>query len=262
MLEGFTVIFITLRCTGVGLKYDIISRRNSSESTVPIQWKISRMYTSYKLGDTSDRGNYRPLQMLSVPAQQAPRSNSMRRPGPIFISDTGLLSNNQWNVRAGRSTEGLLIHLTETWKQALDNRLVVGVVYIDFQKAFDTLSHTILRYKLEAIAITGDLLNWMISYLTNRKQFAIVNGCTSHTKHVYCGVLQGSLLGPRFFSNYVNNLPDAVTEGELALYADHMTLSVVVDNVELEVVIDKLNKALASINLWCRNNKLTIHTTV
>ena len=82
MLEGFTVIFITLRCTGVGLKYDVISRRNSSESTVPTQWKISRMYTIYKLGDTSDRGNYRPLQMLSVPAQQAPRSNSMRRPGP------------------------------------------------------------------------------------------------------------------------------------------------------------------------------------
>ena len=122
----------------------------------------------------------------------------------------------------------------------LDNRLVVGVVYIDFQKAFDTVSHTILRYKLEAIAITGDRLNWMISYLTNRKQV--------------------SLLGPRFFSNYVNNPPDAVTEGELALYADDMTLSVVVDNVELEVVIDKLNKALASINLWCRNNKLTIHT--
>ena len=134
-------------------------------------------------------------------------------------------------------------------------------MYIDFQKAFDTVSHIILRYKLEAIAITGDLLNWMISYLTNRKQFAIINvGCTSQTKNVCCGVLQGSLLGPRFFSNYVNNLPDAVTEGELAMYADDMTLSVVVDNVELEVVIDKLNKALASINLWCRNNKLTIHT--
>ena len=69
---------------------------------------------------------------------------------------------------------------------------------------------------------------------------------------------QGSLLGPRFFSYYVNNLPDAVTEGELAMYADDTALSVVDDNVE--VVIDKLNKALASINLWCRNNKLTIHT--
>ena len=151
-----------------------------------------------------------------------------------------------------------MIHLTETWKQALDNRQVVGVVYIDFQKAFDTVSHTILRYKLEAIGITGDLLNWTISYLTNRNQFAIVNGCTSQTRNVCCGVPQGSLLGPRFFSYYVNNLSDAVTEGELPMYADDTTLSVVGDNVE--VVLDKLNKALASINLWCRNNKLTIHT--
>ena len=118
-------------------------------------------------------------------------------------------------------------------------------MYIDIQKAFDTVSHTILRYKLEAIGITGDLLNWMIS-------------CTSQTRNVCCGVPQGSLLGPRFFSYYVNNLPDAVTEGELATHADDTTLSVVDDNVE--VVIDKLNKALASINLWCRNNKLTIHT--
>ena len=77
-------------------------------------------------------------------------------------------------------------------------------MYIDIQKAFDTVSHTILRYKLEAIGITGDLLNWMIS-------------CTSQTRNDFCGVPQGSLLGPRFFSFYVKYLPDAVTEGELAM---------------------------------------------
>ena len=98
----------------------------------------------------------------------------------------------------------------------------------------------------------------VISDLTNGKQFAIVNGCTSQSKNVCCGVPQGSLLGPRFFSYCVNNLPDAVTEGELAMYADDTTFSVVGDNVE--VVIDKLNKALTSINLCCRNNKLTIYT--
>ena len=47
----------------------------------------------------------------------------------------------QWGFRGGRSTEGLLIHLTETWKQTLDNSQVVGAVYIDFQKAFDTVSY-------------------------------------------------------------------------------------------------------------------------
>jgi hypothetical protein len=88
---------------------------------------------------------------------------------------------------------------------------VVGVVFIDFQKAFDTVSHSILDYKLEAMGITGDLLNWTISYLKNRKQFAVVNGGNSQIKEVSCGVpQQGSLLGPRF-SYYIHDLPDANT---------------------------------------------------
>ena len=233
-----------------------VFKRSLEESTVSTQWKISRMHTIYRKGDASASENYPPRQMLSVPSKllEAIVCEGLHE----FISVTGLLSNKQWGFRAGRSTEGLLIHLTETCKQAVDNRQVVGVVYIDFQEAFDTVSHTILRYKLKAIGITGDLLNWIISYLTNRKQFAIVNGCTSQTKNVCCRVPQGSLLGPRFFSYYVNNLPDAVTEGELAMYADDTNLSVVGDNVE--VVSDKLNKALTGINLWYRNNKLTIHT--
>ena len=92
------------------------------------------MYTIYKKGDASNRGNYRPLQMSSVPSKllEAIVCEGLDR----FSSDTGLLSNNQWGFRAGRSTEGILIHLTETWKQALDNRRVVGVVYIDFQNGF------------------------------------------------------------------------------------------------------------------------------
>ena len=58
-----------------------------------------------------------------------------------------------------------LIYLTETWKTAIDNRKVVGVVFIDFQKAFDTVSHNILIYKLQAMGLSGDVLKWLTSYL-------------------------------------------------------------------------------------------------
>ena len=174
-----------------------------------------------------------------------------------FTTDTGQLNDNQWGFRQGRSTEELLIYLTETWKAALDNRKVVGVVYIDFQKAFDTVSHEILIYKLQAMGFSGDLLKWMVSYLKDRKQFAEVNGCSSHTKPVTCGVPQGSLLGPRLFTYYINDLSDSVTEGNLELYADDTTLYFIGNNVD--VVVDGLNRALSEISLWCRNNKLTIH---
>ena len=89
-----------------------VFKRSLEESTVSTQWKISRMHTIYRKGDASASENYRPRQMLSVPSKllEAIVCEGLHE----FISDTGLLSNKQWGFRAGRSTEGLLIHLTET----------------------------------------------------------------------------------------------------------------------------------------------------
>ena len=123
-----------------------------------------------------------------------------------FTTETGQLNDNQWTFRQGRSTEEILIYLTETWKTALDNGNVVGVVYIDFQKAFDTVSHEILIYKLQAMGLSGDMLKWFISYLKDRRQLVC-----SQTKPVTCGVPQGSLLGPRLFTYYINDLSDSIT---------------------------------------------------
>ena len=125
-----------------------------------------------------------------------------------FTTETGQLNDNQWGFRQGGLTEEILIYLTETWKTALDNGNVVGVVYIDFQKAFDTVSHEILIYKLQAMGLSGDMLKWFISYLKDRRQFAVVNSCSSQTKPVTCGVPQGLLLGPRLFTYYINDLSD------------------------------------------------------
>ena len=62
----------------------------------------------------------------------------------------GLLCNNQWGFRKNYSTESLLLHLTETWRNALDKGLKVGVLFIDFRKAFDTVNHTISGLDISA----------------------------------------------------------------------------------------------------------------
>ena len=56
--------------------------------------------------------------------------------------------------------------MTEKWNIAIDNGQTVGAVFIDFQKAFDTVSHDILSYKLHAISISGSLHEWLMSYLS------------------------------------------------------------------------------------------------
>ena len=78
------------------------------------------------------------------------------------------------------STELLLTQLTETWREAVDVGLVVAVAFIDFKKAFDSVSHAILEMKLERdFGISGPLLDWLKSYLKERQQFTAVNGSTS-----------------------------------------------------------------------------------
>lgn len=107
------------------------------------------MLTTHKKGNQSERGNHRPLQMLSYHSKLLERV--VCEVVDNFTADMGHLTDNQWCYRQGRSTEGLLIYLTETWKKALNNRQVIGTVYIDFQKAFDTVSHEILMYKLQGM---------------------------------------------------------------------------------------------------------------
>ena len=62
----------------------------------------------------------------------------------------------------------LMLHLTEVWRRALDETKVVGIIFIDFKKAFDSISHEIMALKLQACGISGSLYNLIMDYLMNR----------------------------------------------------------------------------------------------
>ena len=128
-----------------------VFRQSLRNSTVPSQWKVFRMLTTHKKGNKTDRGKYRGLPSKLMEGLVCESVDS-------FTTDTGHLNDNQWSFRRDRSTEELLIYLAETRKAALDKRKVVFVVYTDFQKAFDTVSHEILIYKLQAMGFRGNSL--------------------------------------------------------------------------------------------------------
>ena len=143
-------------------------------------------------------------------------------------------------------------------EQALDNGRCVGAVFIDFQKAFYTVSHPILSRKLQAIGISGSIHEWIMCYLTNRCQFTVVNGCKSTSGCIQFSVPQGSLLGPRLYTIFVNDLPDCVGDiGDVYLYADDTTLSVIGENVD--EVFAALNTMVKNVLQWSMINQLTTH---
>ena len=81
--------------------------------------------------------------------------------------------------------------MTEGWRKALDKKQVVGVVFIDFKKAFDSVSHALLLQKLQSLGIAGDLWWWIKDYLNDRKMVTIVQGAKSSCRDVRYGVPQG-----------------------------------------------------------------------
>ena len=109
-----------------------------------------------------------------------------------------MLFKYQFGLRKLYSTTLLLIKFTDKVRSLLDEGNYVISIFVDLTKAFETVDHEILLYKLDRYGIRGHANAFFRSYLTDRKQFTIVNCVESELKGIGCGVPQGSVLGPLF----------------------------------------------------------------
>ena len=168
------------------------------------------------------------------------------------------IHKNQWAYKKGLSIESLLLYLTEQWKGHIDQGDIVGVLMIDFRKAFDSIDHSILFRKMKEIGMGGKMLAWMKNYTEDRTQFVEINHKRSPVRNINYGIPQGSMFGPTLFSIFVNDLPTCNTTGEINMYADDTTAHLVGNSID-EVIL-KLNDVAEQIHSWCIKNKLTVHT--
>ena len=115
-----------------------------------------------------------------------------------------------------------LLPFVDKLATALNNSSRVDVVYFDFAKAFDSVNHDLILYKLKhQFGIDGILLQLIKDYLRDRMQKVSINGSSSDTLKVHSGVPQGSVIGPLLFVLFIDDINDCISEGtELALYAD------------------------------------------
>ena len=146
---------------------------------------------------------------------------------------------------------------TDDWRSAIDKNAIVGSVFIFLSKAFDSISHKLLLYKLSCYGFGQGSLRWFQSYLEGRKQRVLYGRQTSDWSNVLSGVPQGSTLGPILFSLYVNDLPLCLNACKIMLYADDIT--VYYYNHSIDKVKDVLSKDLAHLASWLVHNNLQLN---
>jgi hypothetical protein len=144
------------------------------------------------------------------------------------------------------------LNFTNDVAKSLDSSGQTDILYLDFAKAFDTVPHDLLLYKLRVFhGFGGSLLKWFASYLSNRNQCVILPGGQSSSLPVTSGVRQGSILGPFLFLLSINDLPSRVTNSQIAMFADATKIYTPVnDSNDCINLQNDLNALMAWSNKW------------
>ncbi len=221
--------------------------RSVVECHFPASWKIANVIPLFKKGCKQTPSNYRTVSLLSCVGKVMERIMFKHIYNHLHMNQ--LIYDKQSGFLPGHSTVYQLIDIYNQICQAFDARQTTCMVFCDISKAFDRVWHKGLLFKLRQNGISGNILNWLDNYLTNRQQYVSIRSTTSDTKSISAGVPQGSVLGPLLFLIYVND----ITEHLLSisrLYADDSSLAFSSTNIDdLEGII---NHDLVIISDWAK----------
>ena len=226
-----------------------------TSGTFPKELKIAKVCPIYKSGPQDSFSNYRPISILPSFSKIFEKAMYVRL--EKYVLTKNILIANQYGFRTHHSPYMALLDFYDKISKSIENNLVSIGVFIDLQKAFDSLDHSILKNKLKHYGIRGIVFDWFDSYLTSREQYLCFNNVESDLELVTFGVPQGSILGPILFTLYINDIINSSSLLYPILFADDTNL--LISGTNYDDVITVLNPELNQLSQWFQSNKLSLN---
>ena len=225
-------------------------------STVPDDWKVSRICPVPKVENPKSISEFRPINILPILSKVFERV--ILQQITEQIEARSIYNPKQSGFRKGHSTTTILLKLKDDIQKAMKKGEVTLAILADFSKAFDTVDYQTLLKQLNELGFSKDLLLLLKDYLSNRQQFVQVDDKCSSRLPVEFGVPQGSILGPILFNLYVTTICLNGNSSYL-LYADDTTLLRHAKPKDLPKTVEEMQKELANITNWSEKRNLSLN---
>ncbi|KAI8484062.1 hypothetical protein Bbelb_381800 [Branchiostoma belcheri] len=195
----------------------LILRKSLDEGRLADEWRTAHITAIHKKGPKTEPGNYRPISLTSVIVKLFESVLRDALVEHMMLND--LFCDQQHGFVPGRSCTTQLITTMDQWTRAVEEGEPLDAIYLDLRKAFDSVPHARLMYKLSQYGISGKLHAWIQAFLTDRRQRVCIDGDMSDWVKVTSGIPQGSVLGPFLFVVFINDMPSAISS-TCYLFAD------------------------------------------
>ena len=232
----------------------ILWKRSLETGEIPSKYLEQTIVPIFKKGTKGDPANYRPVSLTSHIIKIFERI--VRKKLVEYCVANNIIVAQQYGFCSGKSCTTQLLSHFEKILEILDNNANADVIYLDFSKAFDKVDHEILLKKLKAFGISGNLLNWLNSFLSNREQYVIVDGHKSVPEKVRSGVPQGTVLGPLLFILYINDIVKVIKYSYIKIFADDSKLIKMIESLTDRELLDS---DLHAVIEWAVTNKMELN---
>ena len=234
---------------------EIIFYKSITEGEIPDEWREANVTPIFKKGSKLDPANYRPVSLTSVCCKIM--EGILRERITNHLTEYNLISPSQHGFVRKKACVTNLLECQNIVSRLLNEDKVVDVLYTDFEKAFDKVSHKKLLIKLYGYGIRGKLLGWIKSFLRGRRQRVVMGEIESEWGDILSGVPQGSVLGPLLFVIYINDLPDGL-ENIFKMYADDSKVIAEAGGLEGD---SKLQRDIVKIKNWCDKWSMSLNSS-